>query len=185
MHLKEILLWINKLEIIAVKYGNCFKAKIHFILIPFFNLLYQSSVRPWCKIFLDLHMTSFFCTLCTIPENKTKGMPWESFHSPRCCIVSFWLLSLPWCSRQSEWRLIAMNSFTARGYCIILHHNQISFTTFRGFFSGRIIFVIWGLFHLRSLGEEKRFCEECNYYYYKMLQGFPDLKWNSPKCKGF
>ena len=52
---KEILLWINKLKVIAVKHINCFKAKIHFTLIPFF--------RPWCKIFLDLDARYFVCTL--------------------------------------------------------------------------------------------------------------------------
>ncbi len=75
---KEISLWRNKLKVIAVKHVNCFKAKIHFTLIQFFNLSYQLSFRPWCRIFLDLDARYFVCTL-----DQVEKMPWS-----KICLLS-------------------------------------------------------------------------------------------------
>ncbi len=93
------------------------------------------------------------CSLLLRRKSVECSMRKLSFCLPAsgCYIVSHWLPSISWWTRQSEWSLIAMNSFTASGYCILLHCNQISFTTFTGHFSQRIIFVMWGLSQLRSL----------------------------------
>ncbi len=69
---------------------NCFNAKIHFTLIPFFNLLYQVSFRPWCKIFLDLDGRHFVCTL-----DQVENMPWSKVWFFECSmehinVVAIW-----------------------------------------------------------------------------------------------
>ncbi len=86
---KESSLWINKPKVIGVKHMNCFKAKIHFTLIPFFNLLYQVSFRPWCKIFLDLGERYFVCML-----DQVEKMPWSKVCFFEC--TSKWVDNGKW-----------------------------------------------------------------------------------------